>query len=133
MRTVKRSVVAAMVAVACLVSIPAGRGWAQSPNPSEQNPPAEQKPPAGQTSTLSDQKLDQMAAAMKQVASVKDDYEQRIAAAPPSDQQRIAEEAGDALEKAVTDHGLSVEEFNSIIEVAQADSNIREKLRQRLK
>jgi hypothetical protein len=73
-----------------------------------------------------------MASAMKRVASVKEDYEQQLVAAPPSDQERIVKEADSALEKAVTDQGLSVEEFNSIIEVAQNDSGIRERIRQRL-
>ena len=74
-----------------------------------------------------------MAAAVKQVAAVKQDYQQRIATAAPADQQRIAEEASDALEKAVTDQGLSVEEFNKIIVVAQNDPDVLEKIRQRLR
>ena len=40
-------------------------------------------------------------------------------AARPSDRNRIAEEAHDALLKAVTDQGLSVEEYTSILEVAE--------------
>jgi len=64
---------------------------------------------------------------------VKQDYQQRIATAAPSDKQRIAEEAGDALEKAVTDQGLSVDEFNKIIVVAQNDPAVLEKIRQRLR
>jgi hypothetical protein len=42
-------------------------------------------------------------------------------------------EASEALEKAVTDQGLSVEEFNSIMEVAQNDPGVREKMRQRIR
>jgi hypothetical protein len=34
--------------------------------------------------------------------------------------------------KAVTDQGLSVEEYNSILEVAQNDPGVREKIRQRM-
>src|SRR6266403_65464 len=112
MRIAKRPFAAVMIAVACLVSIPAANGQAQSPTPSEQ------------TSNVSDQTLDQMAAAIKQVTSVKQDYQERIAAAAPSDQERIAGEANGALEKAVTDQGLSVEEFNTIIVVAQNDPDV---------
>jgi hypothetical protein len=121
MRIVKLSL-AAVLAATCLAFIPAAAsGQAQAPAPAEQTP------------NLSDQKLDQMAAAVKQVASVKQDYQQRIATAAPSDKQRIAEEAGDALEKAVTDQGLSVEEFNKIIVVARNDPDVLEKIRQRLR
>jgi hypothetical protein len=121
MRTVKRPFAAVIMAVACLISIPSANGQAQSPTPSEQTP------------SISEQRLDQMAAAIKQVTSVKQDYEQRIAAAAPSEQERLAGEANGALEKAVTDQGLSVEEFNTIMVVAQNDSDVREKIRQRLR
>jgi hypothetical protein len=125
MRMVECSFAAALTA-ACLVLVPAANGQTPAPPSPGQTAPE-------QTPNLSDQKLDQMAAAVKQVASVKQDYQQRLATAAPSDQQRIAEEAGDALEKAVTDQGLSVEEFNTIIVVAQNDPNVLEKIRQRLR
>jgi Domain of unknown function (DUF4168) len=86
-----------------------------------------------QTPNISDQKLDAAAAAIEQVASLKQDYQQRIAAAAPSDKERIANEAMDALTNAVTDQGLSVEEYDSILEVAQNDPDVREKIRQRIR
>jgi uncharacterized protein DUF4168 len=42
-------------------------------------------------------------------------------------------EAVNALAKAVTDQGLSVEEYDSILEVAQNDPDVREKIRQRIR
>jgi hypothetical protein len=60
------------------------------------------------------------------------DYQQRITAAAPADKERILNEAQSALEKAVTDQGLSVEEYNSILEVAQNDPGVRAKIRQRM-
>jgi Domain of unknown function (DUF4168) len=86
-----------------------------------------------QTPNISDQKLDAAAAAIEQVASLKQDYQQRIAAAAPADRERIASEAMDALAKAVADQGLSVEESDSILEVAQNDPDVREKIRQRIR
>ena len=53
------------------------------------------------------------------MTSLKQDYQQRITAAAPADKERIVNEANSALQKAVTDQGLSVEEYNSILEVAQ--------------
>ena len=67
------------------------------------------------------------------MASLKQDYQQRIAAAAPSDKERIANEAINALAKAVTDQGLSLEEYDSILEVAQNDPEVREKIRQRIR
>jgi hypothetical protein len=106
-----------------LLPLAAANAQVQPPSPglSEQPP------------NISDQKLDAAAAAIEQVASLKQDYQQRIAAAAPADRERIASEAMDALAKAVTDQGLSVEEYDSILEVAQNDLDVREKNRRRIR
>jgi Domain of unknown function (DUF4168) len=83
--------------------------------------------------SISDQKLDAAAAALEQAAAIQQSYRQRFAqAATPSDQDRIAAEVRDALAKAVKDQGLSVEECNSIIEIAQNDPEVRGKVLQRI-
>ena len=117
-----RPLAAVVLAAAWLVSVPGAN--AQAPLP----PPG----PSDQTASIPDQKLDAAAAAIKQVGSIKESFEQQIEAAAPSDRERIADEANNALVKAVTDQGLSVEEYNSIMKVAQDDPDVREKIRQRL-
>jgi hypothetical protein len=83
--------------------------------------------------SISDQKLDAAAAALEQVAAIQQAYRQRFAqAATASDQDRIAAEVRDALTKAVKDQGLSVEEYNFIIEIAQNDPEVRGKVLQRV-
>ena len=106
-----------------LLSVPAANAQVQSPSPglSDQSP------------NISDQKLDAVATAIERVASLKQDYQQRIAAAAPSDKERIANEAINALAKAVIDQGLSLEEYDSILQMAQNDPEVREKIRQRIR
>jgi hypothetical protein len=82
--------------------------------------------------TISDEKLNAAAAAVGQVTSVRQSYERKIAEAPPSDKQRITGEANAALEKAVTDQGLSVDEYNTIIRPAQNDPTVRQNLTERI-
>jgi predicted ATPase with chaperone activity len=86
-----------------------------------------------QSTAIPDQKLDATAVAIERVTSLKRDYQERLNSAADADQQKIAAEASDALSKAVTEQGLSVEEFNSIIRVAQNDPDVREKILQRIK
>ncbi len=86
-----------------------------------------------QSAAIPDQKLDATANALQRVTSVKQDYQQKLNSAAADDQQRIAAEANDAMSKAVTEQGLSLEEFDSIIRVAQSDPNVREKILQRVK
>jgi Domain of unknown function (DUF4168) len=49
-----------------------------------------------------------------------------------TDKERIAEEGNKAMEKAITDQGLSVEEYTAILNAAQNDPDVGDKLVQRL-
>jgi hypothetical protein len=95
--------------------------------------PSSEAPGQLNSSNISDSKLDATATAVKNVSTVKDDYEQRIARAPQADKERVAKEGTEALAKAVTDSGLSVAEYSAILEVAQNDPVVRDKILQRLK
>lgn len=77
---------------------------------------------------ISEDKMNAVASALVDISRVRHDYEQRLAGASPEDRKRIADEGNIALEKAVTDKGLSVKEYDEIIEVAQNDPDFREKL-----
>jgi len=90
-------------------------------------------PPATSDTNISDQKLDAVAAAAKRVVTLSDDYEQKLAKAPDAEKDQVRAEANKAIAKAVTDQGLSVDEYVSIMKVAQNDPSVRDKLVQRLK
>jgi hypothetical protein len=122
MRPLMRPVAAAALIAAGLLCVSAANVQAQSPTTGLSD----------HSKNIPDQKLDAAAAALQQVAILLPDFQQKLAAASPSDKQRVADEANDALSKAVTDQGLSVEEYNSIMKVAQDDPDVREKIRQRL-
>ena len=105
-----------------LLCAPSVNAQVQSPSPGATDQP----------SNIPDQKLDAAAAAVQRVTTLTQDYQQRITAAAPDDKERIVNEANGALVKAVIDQGLSVEEYNSILEVAQNDPGVRAKIRQRM-
>jgi predicted ATPase with chaperone activity len=123
MSLLRRSLAATVVIAAWLFSVPAANAQGQTPSPG----------PSEQSQNIPDQKLDAAAAALEQVASVKESYQGRLEAAEPSDRPRLAEEAHKALNEAVTGQGLSIEEYTSIITVAQANPEVREKILQRLR
>jgi hypothetical protein len=122
-RLLMRPLAAAVLTAAWLLSVSAANAQAQFPSPGRSD----------QTPNIPDQKLDAAAAALEQVASVREDYQERIEAAAPSDKQSIADEAKNALVKAVTDQGLSVDEYTSILVVAQNDPVVRGKILQRIR
>ncbi len=120
MRLSKQPFAMAVLTAAWLLVVPGAHAQNQSaPNQSA-------------SPNISDQKLDAAAAAIDRVASVKQNYQQQIAAAPSSDKDRLAGDASNAMKKAVTDQGLSVEEYSSILRVAQNDPGVRDRLLQRL-
>jgi hypothetical protein len=131
MRSIGRVLSVVVLAAAWHSSIPVANAQQSAP---EHSTPAPSKPaPSNPAPSISDQKLDAAAAALEQVAAIQQTYKQRFAeAATPSDQQRIVAEAHDALTNAVQDQGLSVEEYNSIIEIAQNDPEVRGKVLQRI-
>ncbi len=97
------------------------------------SPPAKTAPDTASPANIPDHKLDAVAAAAKRVVAVSDSYEQKLAKAPETDKEKIVGEANEAIAKAVTDQGLSIEEYVSIMKVAQNDPGVRDRLVQRLK
>jgi len=130
---------AAVLGVAGLLLLPAANAQMNQTQPRPQaHPPQahlpQAQPPQAQSpsSTIPDEKLTAAAAALGEVTSIRQSYERKIAEAPQPDKQRVTEEANNALKKAVTDQGLSVDEYNTILRTAQNDPTVRQKLAQRI-
>jgi Domain of unknown function (DUF4168) len=124
MRLFTRSLVAAILAAGCYLSTPTLNVLAQSPPPG----------PSTSAPDLSDQKLSAVAAALERVASLQQDYRQRIAEAEaPADEDRVVAEVHGEFTKAVTDQGLSLEEYASILDIARDDPEIRDKILQHIR
>jgi hypothetical protein len=124
-----KSTTALGAAVAGLLFLPAANAVGQTPSA----PPSTAPAPSTATENIPDNKLDAAAAAVKSVSAVKDTFDQKLAQAPAGEKGRLAGEAEQAMTKAVTDQGLSVEEYVSIMKVAQNDPTVRDKLIKRLK
>jgi Domain of unknown function (DUF4168) len=116
------------LAAAGLLLAPAANAQTQTPSA-----PTKTRPDGATPANISEQKLDAAAKAVKNVSTIRDSYEQRLVKAPADQKAKLADEASEAMAKAVTDQGLSVEEYTTIIEVAQNDPTVRNKLLQRLK
>jgi hypothetical protein len=124
MRSFRRSFAAAILTAGCYLCMPPAHVLAQSPPPG----------PSPSAPELSDQKLDAVAAALERVVSLQKDYRQRIAEAQTdAEKERIVAEAHGEFTKAVTDQGLSFEEYASILDMARDDPEIRGKLLRRIR
>jgi Domain of unknown function (DUF4168) len=112
-----------------LLVMPAAQAQQQSPSGPSVTTPS----PTTTPTIIPDKKLDAAAAAVKKVTVIKNNYDQQLAQAPVDEKKRLQGEAGDAMAKAVTDQGLSVEEYTTILTAAQKDPAVRDKLLQRMK
>lgn len=83
-------------------------------------------------SQVPDQKITQTATAMQKVMNLRENYEQRLASAAPSQRGAIAQQGDVAIQKAVTDQGLTLAEYNSIIQLAENNPDLRQKLLSRM-
>jgi hypothetical protein len=129
MQLLMRALVAAVVVAALpLLSAPAANAQGQAPSQAPSPGPSQQ-----QGQDIPDQKLDAAAVALEQVANVREEYRQKLEQAPAQDAQTIADEAKGAIMRAITDQGLSVEEYTSILIVAQNNPTVREKIIKRIR
>src|SRR5262245_55981270 len=113
-----------LTAVILAAAVPLANAQVQPPAPA----------PAQPSQNITDQKLDATAAALNKIANVKENYTQQIeASSNEADKQRLVNEANKELVKAVTDQGLSVEEYTTIIEVAKNKPNVRQKIIERMR
>lgn len=113
--------IAAAFGAAALLLVAASPGQAQPTSKTQSQ--SQTAAPA-----ITDQKIDATAKAMAQVSSVRQSYEKKIASASDADKGKLMNEAGHAMTKAVTDRGLSVAEYNAIVDRAKTDPEIRHKL-----
>jgi hypothetical protein len=118
----------------CLAALVLATAWVPAAN-AQANPQAGSPAPglSEPSAAITDQKLDAAAAALERVVSLQQEYRERLAGASGADEQeRLIAEANNKLTKAVTDQGLSIEEYTSIMQVARNDPEIRGKIIQRI-
>jgi hypothetical protein len=97
---------------------------AQSPAPS----PAPSPGARGQS--LPDETIAKAGAALRQVAAIQNVYEPKLeAAGTPDERARVGNEEMDAAKKAVSEQGLTVDEYNNVMRMAQADPALGERLK----
>jgi hypothetical protein len=115
---------AAAILTGCYLCVPTVNVLAQAPS----------QGPSISAWDLSDQKLKAVATALEHVSSLRDEYQQRIAQTEaPAEKERIVAEGNKELTKAVTEQGLSVEEYSSILNAARDNPEVRDKLLQHIR
>jgi hypothetical protein len=97
--------------------------------------PAAAQPPSGAPSgavsgaNISDATVNKVGAALRQVAQVEQAYSQRLqSATTPGQKQDISKQANDAAVTAITQQGLTIDQYKQVIQAAQSDSALKQRI-----
>lgn len=83
----------------------------------------------GDAAKVPDDTVQKAGVAMHHVIQIRQSYSQREqAASMPSEKQDLLQQAETATVKAVTDQGLSVQEYDRVLHLAMADPNLKARL-----
>jgi hypothetical protein len=89
------------------------------------SPPAQAAPDA----SVSNDTLTKAGKALRDVAKIQDNYEGKIEAAPTQEQkQGLSSQASAEAVQAINSKGLSVQEYNRVIQIARANPTVKQKL-----
>jgi len=84
-----------------------------------------------QQGKLSDTTVQKVGTALRQMASIRQEYSERAQASPaPQQQKELTDQAQTEMVKVISDQGLSVQQYNQVIQMAQADPGLKERLLQ---
>ncbi len=119
MTDLRAAVVAAAIAAA--VAVPA---LAQQNGSDAQTPGA-----TIQQGDLSDAMVQKVGTVLRQTVTIRQKYAERAQATKSSqEQQALATEAQTEMVQAISDQGLTVQQYNQVIQMAQADPTLKQRL-----
>jgi len=78
---------------------------------------------------LSDATVQKVGAVLRQTTTIREKYAERAQAVKsPQEEQALAAQAQSEMVQAVNDQGLSVQQYNQVIQMAQADPALKQRL-----
>lgn len=98
----------------------------------EQSPTSNAAPPlqgrAPQQGEPSDALVHKVGAALRQTTTIRQKYAERAQSMTPAQQQQLTGQAQSEMVRAISDQGLSVQQYNQVLQLAQADPTLKQRL-----
>ena len=101
------------------------------PVAAQQPPQPESNATSGTTpnATVPDETVARTGAALKQVTEIKNVFAPKVESAPtPDERARLSNQETDAARKAISEQGLTIDQFKKVVQLADADPALRERL-----
>jgi hypothetical protein len=83
---------------------------------------------ATQQGQVSDVMVHKVGMALRQNATISQKYTERMQSQSAPEQQQLTQQAQAEMMQAISDQGLSVEQYNQVIQMAQADPSLKQRL-----
>ena len=84
--------------------------------------------PQSQQSQMSDAMVNKVGTALRHVAMIRQEYSKRAQSASSEQQQTLSNQAKQEMLKAISDQGLSLQQYDSAIQMAQNDETLKRRL-----
>lgn len=112
--------------------LPAGVSAQADTPPQSQTPPEYQQAPA-QQAEIDSQTLDNFAAAYSSVQSIQQDYAKQLEKVEdPNKANELRQQAQEKMQKAVSSSGVSLSQYQNIVNQAGQDAELRSRIQKRL-
>jgi hypothetical protein len=120
----RTAVLAAALAVTVAVPAFAQQSGRDAATPAPQTPDATLP-----QSDLSDAMVHKVGTALRRTVTIRQKYAERAQTTKsPQEQQTLTTQAQTEMVQAISDQGLSVEQYNQVIQMAQADPTLKQRL-----
>ena len=83
---------------------------------------------SSQQGQMSDAMVSKVGTALRHVATIRQQYSQRAQGANSQQQQALSDQAKNEMVKAIGDQGLSVQQYQQAIQMAQNDETLKRRL-----
>jgi hypothetical protein len=88
-------------------------------------PPAALGSPAAQ---ISDGTIGKAGAALRDVATLQQKYQPKMDSASPKEKEGLSQQANAEAVQAIQSHGISVQEYSSVVRTAQSNPDVKQRL-----
>jgi hypothetical protein len=124
-----RTKIVGLAAALLAGSVPLTAIAQQMPGSTAPSGPAVGAPSSEGASQVPDATVQKAGAALRHIAQIRQGYSPQMSAATtPEQQQAVAQQAAAASERAITDQGLTVDQYNQVVRLALADPTFKQRL-----
>ena len=123
------NVLRAAAIAAALSVVPALPSVAETPNrPAPQQDAAPQPQVQPQQGQMSETMVRKVGTALRHVVAIRQQYAQRAQSTNPGKQEALSGQAESEMVRAISDQGLSLQQYDQVIQMAQADPALRQRI-----